>query len=141
MSTRNTVSFRVRWPRPKDVTQILVDPPLLPRASFEPWVRAYLDKPKPHTEQAYSHLFLELSKRIERDTRTIAEGQVIAPGRMVKINGLRFRHSGFVRWLHEFGVPRRTVCVWGGTTERTLNFYDNPPDADIAEMLRAKGQL
>ncbi len=122
--------LRLRWVRPKESRQKLVWPPLLPRSDFDPWVRRFLDLPKPKTEQAYSHLFRSLSDHIEKES-----------GRRVKINGLRFRHTGFVRWLHEFNIPRRTVCVWGGTTERTLSFYDNPPDSDIAEMLEGKGLL
>lgn len=133
--------LRIRWPRPKDSVHKLVDPPFLKRSDFEGWVLNFLAMPRPKTEQAYSHLFRELSDHIERQTRVAGPGGTFLPGRRVKINGLRFRHTCFVRWLHDFGIPRRTVCVWGGTTERTLNYYDNPPDSDIAHMLAAKGLL
>jgi hypothetical protein len=133
--------LRIRWPRPKDSVHKLVDPPFLKREEFESWVREFLGETKPKSEQAYSHLFRSLADHIERETRVISRDGSVAPGRRVKINGLRFRHTAFVRWLHDFGIPRRTVCVWGGTTERTLNYYDNPPDADISEMLAAKGLL
>jgi hypothetical protein len=131
--------LRVRWSRPKESIQKLVPPPLLPRDQYETWVRDFLDMEKPTTEQAYSHMFAALAVHIEQQTRTIGDQGQSLPGRLIHINGLRFRHSGMIRWLHEYQVSRRAVCSWAGTTERTLNFYDNPPDADVALSLAARG--
>lgn len=133
--------LRVRWPRAK--TEHLQAPALLPREEFEPWVREYLDRPKPASDQAYAYLFDRLSDFIEQSTRTPREGGKpgeFEPGERIKLNALRFRHTALVRWLEPpFRFPPATVCQWGRTTLRTLVRYWNPEEPELAARLKASG--
>lgn len=133
--------LRVRWPRAK--TQALQAPALLPRAHFDEWVRDYLDTPKPATRQAYDHMLGALSDFIEvstRKPRPNGKPGEFDPGDRVKLNPLRFRHTGLVRWLDPpYRFPPRLVCQWGRTTLRTLTMYWNPEEPEIAARLKESG--